>query len=72
MNKRTIYYFYKLDAEKSRSMMADIVANCEVTPSTAYKWMEGSRKPGALEQKFIQKLVKKYHQVTVPRKELFA
>ncbi len=68
---RTIQYFYKLDAEKSRLMMADICAGCEVAPSTAYKWMQGSRKPGALEQKFIQKLVKKYHQVSVPRKELF-
>jgi hypothetical protein len=69
---RTINYFYKLDAEKSRLIMAAIVAECEVSPSTAYKWMEGTRKPGAQDQKFIQRQVKKHFNVTVPRKELFA
>ena len=69
---RTINYFYKLDKKKSRLIMASICAECEVTPSTAYKWMEGTRKPGAQNQKFIQSQIKKYFQVSVPRKELFA
>lgn len=69
---RTINYFYKLDKKKCRLIMASICAECEVTPSTAYKWMEGTRKPGAQNQKFIQSQIKKYFQVSVPRKELFA
>jgi hypothetical protein len=69
---RTIQYFYNLDKEKSRLMMAAICAECEVSPSTAYKWMQGTRKPGAQDQKFIQKQVKKHYNVSVPRKELFA
>ena len=53
-------------------IMAAICAECEVSPSTAYKWMEGTRKPGAQDQKFIQRQVNKHFNVSVPRKELFA
>lgn len=69
---RTISYFYKLNKEKCRMIMAAICSECEVSPSTAYKWMEGTRKPGAQDQKFIQRQVKKHFNVSVPRKELFA
>lgn len=69
---RTIKYYYKLDKDKSRQMMIAICAECEVSPSTAYKWMNGTRKPGAQDQKFLQRLIKKFHEVSVPREELFA
>lgn len=70
--KRTIDYFYRLDGEKAAQVMKDIVAIGEVAPDTAYKYMRGERKPLPLYQNLIKRLIRKYYNVDVPRKELFA
>ena len=69
--KRTVKYFYELDAEKSNKIINGIVTIGEVSPSTAYMYMQGKRKPLPLYQKLICKLICKNYDVKVTRKELF-
>ena len=64
-------YFYELDAEKSNKIINGIVTIGEVSPSTAYMYMQGKRKPLPLYQKLICKLICKNYDVKVTRKELF-
>lgn len=70
--KRTVSYYYKLDSEISKKIVSDLVRQGEVSISTAYMWLQGKRKPLPLYQKLIQRLIKKHHNITVPRKELFS
>lgn len=70
--KKTISYYYELDSEISKKIISDIVLQGEVATSTAYMWMQGKRKPLPLYQKLIQKIIKKYYNETVSRKELFS
>jgi len=70
--KKTVSYYYELDSEISKKIISDIVLQGEVATSTAYMWMQGKRKPLPLYQKLIQKIIKKYYNETVSRKELFS
>lgn len=70
--KKTVSYYYELDSEISKKIIYDIVLQGEVATSTAYMWMQGKRKPLPLYQKLIQKIIKKYYNETVSRKELFS
>lgn len=70
--KKTVSYYYELDSEISKKIISDIVLLGEVATSTAYMWMQGKRKPLPLYQKLIQKIIKKYYNETVSRKELFS
>lgn len=70
--KRTIDYFYRLDQEAAAKVIADLCSEGEVAASTAYMYMQGKRKPMALYQKLIVKLIKKHYHQSVSRKELFS
>lgn len=69
--KRTIRYYYELDADKRGMMMRDICAGTGRKPSTVYMWLRGERKPCLLEQKFIARVVKSIFNESVTYKELF-
>ena len=68
---RTIQFFYHSDSDKAPKIMADICAGTQRAPATVYKWMNGERVPCYLEQRFIQKVIRKYFEQLVPLEELF-
>ncbi len=69
--KRTIRYYYDLDADKRGAMMRDICAGTGRKPSTVYMWLRGERKPCLLEQKYIARVVRNTYNESVAIKELF-
>lgn len=55
-----------------KDMVARIMTQGKVAPSTVYMWMRGERKPQHLYQKLIQTTIHKVTGNSIPLSELFS